>query len=171
MRPRYRALLESRWVVAIPLTALATAMLAGTSVIQAVGHKSVLLGLYHLAGVTVINVCIAVCIDWCIRFPHGWVGRILNSGPAVAIGVISYSIYLWQQLFIHRGSSAVYSAFPLNILLTAVAAVASYFLVERPSLRLRSLMERGEGGKRRLPASSTLERAARPAAPQSAEAE
>ena len=49
-----------------------------------------------------INLCICLTIDWCLRFPHGWVGRILNSRPFVFVGVLSYSLYLWQQPFLRR---------------------------------------------------------------------
>jgi peptidoglycan/LPS O-acetylase OafA/YrhL len=38
---------------------------------------------------------------------------------------------LWH-LFLNRGSSAAACAFPLNLLLVALAALASYGLVEQP---------------------------------------
>jgi peptidoglycan/LPS O-acetylase OafA/YrhL len=46
--------------------------------------------------------------------------------------VISYSLYLWQQMF--TGSKA---HFPLNLLAILACAELSYWLVERPSFRAR----------------------------------
>jgi len=61
----------------------------------------------------------------------------LNSRVLVYIGVLSYSIYLWQQPFIDRASSAWVHRFPQNIILSFCAALASYYLIEKPFLSLR----------------------------------
>jgi peptidoglycan/LPS O-acetylase OafA/YrhL len=59
--------------------------------------------------------------------------RLLNLGPVVWLGKISYSLYLWQQLF-----AANPHARPWYFLLFAVGlACLSYYLVEQPMLRLR----------------------------------
>lgn len=57
-------------------------------------------------------------------------------------GLRAISIALWQQPFLNRASDAAVAAFPLNIILTVALALASYYLVEQPSLRLRKLLER-----------------------------
>jgi peptidoglycan/LPS O-acetylase OafA/YrhL len=64
---------------------------------------------------------------------------ILNSAPFVWVGSISYSLYLWQQPFLNRWSSAPWAAFPLNLALAVLFAAASYYLVEEPFLKLREL--------------------------------
>jgi peptidoglycan/LPS O-acetylase OafA/YrhL len=61
----------------------------------------------------------------------------LNSAPVVWLGAISYSLYLWQQPFLNRWSSAPWTAFPLNVVLPVLFAAASYYLVEQPFLNLR----------------------------------
>jgi peptidoglycan/LPS O-acetylase OafA/YrhL len=61
----------------------------------------------------------------------------LNWRPIVFIGVLSYSLYVWQQLFLNRGSGAWINAFPQNLCLTVVTALASYYLLEKPFLKLR----------------------------------
>jgi len=76
-----------------------------------------------------------------VTYPTGRVGRILNSRPLVFVGVISYSIYLWQQLFLNRYVVAAPTSFPLNLTLVVLAALASYYVVERPTLRLRQRIE------------------------------
>ena len=98
--------------------------------------------------VTVINICLALCIDWCVTFHDGRIGRVLNAAPLVFVGWISYSLYLWQQPFLNRDSSAPTAQFPLNIILTFALALASYYVIERPSLQLRKRLE----GRRRRPA-------------------
>ena len=88
-----------------------------------------------------MNVCAALCIDWAVRHHDGLVGRCLNAKPLIRLGAMSYSLYLWQQLFLNRGSELWLAAFPQNILLALAAAAASYCLVERPALQLRQWLE------------------------------
>jgi peptidoglycan/LPS O-acetylase OafA/YrhL len=58
--------------------------------------------------------------------------KILNSKPFVAIGVLSYSLYLWQQPFAGILVPARY-----GIPLLALVATMSYRFVERPFLTLK----------------------------------
>lgn len=94
-----------------------------------------------LAGITLANVCIALTIDWCVTFSDGRVGRLLNAAPLVFVGWISYSLYLWQQPFLNRSSSADVASFPLNLALAVACALVSYSLVERPALGVRRWLE------------------------------
>lgn len=94
------------------------------------------------AGMTVTHVAIALCLDWCVTFHEGRVGRILNAAPLVFVGWLSYSLYLWQQPFLNRASDAAFAAFPLNIAIVALLALISYYAIERPSLALRRRLER-----------------------------
>jgi peptidoglycan/LPS O-acetylase OafA/YrhL len=87
---------------------------------------------------TIINCAIALGIDRCVRFPEHRFGKFLNWRPIMFIGTLSYSLYLWQQPFINRGSSATVSMFPINLVAAAGCALLSYYLVERPMLRLRA---------------------------------
>ena len=91
--------------------------------------------------VTLINLCIALSIDWAVTKPESIVGKLLNSRSLSYIGVLSYSIYLWQQPFLNRNSNFYVTSFPLNILCVAAAALLSYYLIEKPSLRWREKME------------------------------
>jgi peptidoglycan/LPS O-acetylase OafA/YrhL len=59
--------------------------------------------------------------------------RFLNAKPVVWLGKISYSLYLWQQLFVYGEHPK-----PWYFVVFAVAlAGASYYLVEQPMLRMR----------------------------------
>jgi peptidoglycan/LPS O-acetylase OafA/YrhL len=54
------------------------------------------------------------------------------------LGVISYSLYLWQEMFTGDNNARF---FPWKLLAILACAELSYWLVERPSLRLRSRLE------------------------------
>ena len=73
----------------------------------------------------------------------GWY-RGLNWRWVRHIGVLSYSIYIWQQLFcgpdesIFGVTNAWWLRFPMWILTALLAAHASYYLLEKPLLKLRA---------------------------------
>jgi peptidoglycan/LPS O-acetylase OafA/YrhL len=131
----YRALLESRLFILVPLTVLAANCFGD--------HPRINLFIAY----SVMNVGIALCVHWSLLHPTGRVGRALNYRPVVFIGVLSYSIYLWQQLFLNRYNPAL-PGFPLNLIPVAGAALLSYYLIERPALRSRSRVERALFGTR-----------------------
>jgi peptidoglycan/LPS O-acetylase OafA/YrhL len=60
--------------------------------------------------------------------------RLLNAGPLAWSGLLSYSLYLWQQPLLVMGGPLDYVSVRLPILFAA--AWISYRLVEQPALRL-----------------------------------
>jgi peptidoglycan/LPS O-acetylase OafA/YrhL len=94
-----------------------------------------------LLGQTLTNLGIAVAIEKLVRFPATPFGRLLNARPIVFVGALSYSLYLWQQPFLNRHAPLWLTAFPVNLALVAAAALVSYYLIERPALRLRARIE------------------------------
>ena len=125
----YSRLIASRCFFLVPLAALAANYIPSTKVTW-------------LAGETIMNVAIAISVDWAMRNADGLTGRFLNQPTISFIGVLSYSLYLWQQLFLDRTSDRLYCAFPLNIILAFTMALVSYLLIEAPFLRLRKAIER-----------------------------
>ena len=93
--------------------------------------------IYMAMGESIMNVSIAICIDRCMTFAPGRIGRILEWRPLAFIGVLSYSLYIWQQLFLNRSSAALVCTFPLNLILVGLSALGSYYLVEQPFLKLK----------------------------------
>jgi peptidoglycan/LPS O-acetylase OafA/YrhL len=89
---------------------------------------------------------IALCIFAAIE-RRDW---ILNNRFTAIGGALSYSLYLWQQPFLNRNSAHWWTAFPVNIGLALLCAVASYGLVEKPFLRL------SHKPKARVPALATF---------------
>jgi peptidoglycan/LPS O-acetylase OafA/YrhL len=65
------------------------------------------------------------------------------SAPLQYLGKISYSLYLWQQIFLvtKYPDWGILRAFPANVLLTFACAMASYHFVESPILRLKRRFE------------------------------
>jgi peptidoglycan/LPS O-acetylase OafA/YrhL len=82
---------------------------------------------------TVRAAAVAYLIASLILVQNGWSFRCLNSKPFVAVGVMSYSLYVWQQPFLGAHISWPWT---VNLLITFVVATASYHLVERPLRRL-----------------------------------
>ena len=73
--------------------------------------------------------------------------RILETSPLRWIGKISYSLYIWQQLFLGtiRGPLPLgrLQEFPLNIVAVFVCAAASYYLLERPLVAIGHSLSSG----------------------------
>ncbi len=88
-------------------------------------------------GYSLQNIVIAVLIAHVVLFGKTMLGRFLNNRVVVHIGVISYSLYLWQQLFLTPRNTTFTGIFPFNILFAFLAAELSYYLLERPFLRWR----------------------------------
>jgi peptidoglycan/LPS O-acetylase OafA/YrhL len=86
---------------------------------------------------TLANVCIALVMMASIFGLKGTWFKFLNSAIMNQIGILSYSIYLWQQMFLIKTGFFI-NKFPLNLLFIAIAALASYYLIEKPFLRLKS---------------------------------
>jgi peptidoglycan/LPS O-acetylase OafA/YrhL len=68
-------------------------------------------------------------------------GRILESQVFRWVGRISYSLYLWQQLFLVWNESRIpqlnsIQSLPLNLLLVFACAAISMYLIEKPFINL-----------------------------------
>jgi peptidoglycan/LPS O-acetylase OafA/YrhL len=113
-------------------------ILAGRS-LAVVASLCVYLAMFH-ARITIFDplICgLGVCAT--MVEPNALVGRLLECSLFRWIGRLSYSLYIWQQLFL--GFGVVYrpfgslSRFPLNIAATVAVACLSYYLLERPMMR------------------------------------
>ena len=75
--------------------------------------------------------------------PVTMVSPLLGAAPLEWIGRLSYSLYLWQQLFCWGpwpGSLAA-GQWPFLVAASFLAAAASYYGVEQPALALRARLE------------------------------
>jgi peptidoglycan/LPS O-acetylase OafA/YrhL len=71
--------------------------------------------------------------------PASWLGRLFESRAVAWFGRLSYSVYLWQMLFLPAYgipvSLGAVQRFPLNLGFVLLASCGSYYLVERPLRR------------------------------------
>ena len=86
-----------------------------------------------------IDTCVSAAIigavvTWLAKSPADGAAVWLSKPGPVAVGAISYSLYLWQQLFL--GPHLRWWSLPAVLLV----ACASYFAIERPVVRLRSAL-------------------------------
>jgi peptidoglycan/LPS O-acetylase OafA/YrhL len=99
--------------------------------------------LWTLVGVGFSNVAFALAVDRAVTTQADPFGRLLTTRVLERVGVLSYSLYLWQQIFLRQsaidgpGAWATLCAFPLNVLIAFGLAHVSYELVERRVLRMR----------------------------------
>ena len=94
-------------------------------------------GLYYVLGQSYTNIAAAALIWRCVNVNHGLGYRLLNLGPMTWLGTLSYSLYLWQEPFLNSWSRDWFTTWPVNLLLAFACAIFSYYLVEKPFLKLK----------------------------------
>ncbi len=89
------------------------------------------------------SVFIATFIYYAINCsPRNALYKFLNFSIICHIGILSYSIYLWQQLFFAKAINyntvhPYWIVFPANVIFIGIAALISYYMIERPFLKLK----------------------------------
>jgi peptidoglycan/LPS O-acetylase OafA/YrhL len=87
---------------------------------------------------------------------RGVIRRVLRWRPIVFLGLTSYGVYLWHELWIdkylqwsdtHLFNPPVWQTLAVVVALSVVAATISYYVVERPALRFK----RGGGARGPVP--------------------
>jgi peptidoglycan/LPS O-acetylase OafA/YrhL len=72
--------------------------------------------------------------------PGGLMGRVLELATLRWIGRLSYSLYVWQQIFLGFGvvfrPFGILSIFPVNLCVLFAVACLSYYGMEKPLMRL-----------------------------------
>jgi peptidoglycan/LPS O-acetylase OafA/YrhL len=131
MNKYYQKLQSSRIMILLPFSILLISLLAITRFSLWV----------QFVGLTLVNVGVALCIDWSIKNLKTRVGRVLNSKIFIYLGGMSYSIYLWQQLFLGPEKYMPFSNPIIGLMMVMIASAGSYFLIERPALWIRRRIE------------------------------
>lgn len=104
-------------------------------------------GAYNIViGISLNNLCIVVLLFWCIYIPSK-ISWVLNSKIFVQIGILSYSLYIWQQLFLTNRNDFWVNTFPQNIIIVFIVGFLSYYVVEKPILNLKKRFKKIELGK------------------------
>ncbi|WP_179415548.1 acyltransferase family protein [Mucilaginibacter sp. E4BP6] len=91
------------------------------------------------------SIVFSVCISFVILnnlYQVNFLGKLLNNKIIVKIGLLSYSIYIWQQLFLKNqpwAHSFKYSnSIILNLIGLSIVAYLSYYLFEKYFLKLKN---------------------------------
>jgi peptidoglycan/LPS O-acetylase OafA/YrhL len=83
--------------------------------------------------------CSLILITALVCVPNGLVSRLFQVHPLPAIGLISYSLYLWHVPLRDLAPHVPYGPYQVRIvlavLMTFAVAIASAVLVEEPILR------------------------------------
>jgi peptidoglycan/LPS O-acetylase OafA/YrhL len=133
-----------------------TALVAGRAPLRLVRVAGAAGGIVLLARVFDVRVpwlAQTILLPWLllgtVLHADGWAGRALEWRPLAWLGRMSYSLYLWQQLFFIGPSPTGLAAmgplqlWPWNVLGLLVCATASHYLLERPLTRFgRALADR-----------------------------
>ena len=87
---------------------------------------------FHWLPPLIESVAIAILLGGAVLKPERFYSKAFSVKPLAWLGMISYSLYVWQEFFI-LPSGATANAF-LNLSLI-IFATASYYLIERPSIQ------------------------------------
>ncbi|MCG2673210.1 acyltransferase family protein [Bradyrhizobium sp. GCM10023182] len=105
---------------------------------------------WHLVSYQVFVICMPVLICQTSR-GVSFVASALECGLIRWLGAISYSLYLWQQIFLTHNQDWTLRVFPLNIVSAFVCALLSYYFIERPFIRFgRDLLSRAVSKDKQL---------------------
>jgi peptidoglycan/LPS O-acetylase OafA/YrhL len=93
-----------------------------------------------LLGMANILLVFPLLIAATVLHPHALLSRFLEFAPIRFIGRVSYSLYLWQQLFLNVYTAPAAGSFRSHNLLSWAAAFAcaiiSFYLIETPFVRI-----------------------------------
>jgi peptidoglycan/LPS O-acetylase OafA/YrhL len=90
---------------------------------------------------TVVAITLPILISYTVLNPELWVSRLLDAPLLAWIGRLSYSLHIWQMLFLvpFDRPLSIAQTFPVNLICAFLCAVISYYFIERPSIRIGHL--------------------------------
>jgi peptidoglycan/LPS O-acetylase OafA/YrhL len=90
---------------------------------------------FHLLQPLWESVCIAVLLASTMLHPNHAVSRVISLKPLAWLGMISYSLYLWQEPFMAVQRNPLLLAAGVGLVLP-LFALGSYFFIERPTTQI-----------------------------------
>ena len=128
------------WLRLAAAVALAIVLYAGVAMKISLWHSKS----FYSWGSVAIAWLTALMIFDATRNPRSWLRPIFCWAPLVQFGVISYGVYLWHSLagdLLRWAQPSVLMAQMGMLLLGTAAALLSFYIVERPFLRLKKHFE------------------------------
>lgn len=96
-----------------------------------------------------VDAAALVVLIWAMAStPASLPGRILELRPLVFVGVLSYSLYLWQELLLDPHNHFGALGWSSRTILAILTVLASYYLIERPFLGLKGRLRAPAGRNR-----------------------
>jgi peptidoglycan/LPS O-acetylase OafA/YrhL len=97
---------------------------------------------HFFLGRTLQSAGFAILLVQSILAPRWGLYRLLNACAVCKLGVLSYSLYIWQQIFCTKTEvfglgNVWWMSHPFWPIPAAATAVISYYCLERPLLQLR----------------------------------
>jgi peptidoglycan/LPS O-acetylase OafA/YrhL len=110
---------------------------------------------------TVVAFVLPILIAQTVLHAESLFGRLLELSFLRWIGRLSYSLYIWQMLFLPDGPRPLgrLQSFPLALICPLLCAVVSYYWVEKPMIRLGHKLASSPGEQQSRRRASTLETA------------
>jgi peptidoglycan/LPS O-acetylase OafA/YrhL len=90
-----------------------------------------------LGATLVIGAIALIVANVVLQERRTWYHQLLESGVLVFLGRTSYSIYLWQQIFLTPLNTTFFGKWPINLAAALVTGWLSYRCVELPFIRLK----------------------------------
>lgn len=106
--------------------------------------------LYLTWGASAFAVAAAVVVASIVAAPGGWLPRVLGTRPLMAVGRVSYGLYLWHYpVIVVVQDRLAGSGSPVRWLVATVVSalltVASWLAVEKPCLRYKDRFRPADG--------------------------
>jgi peptidoglycan/LPS O-acetylase OafA/YrhL len=127
-RPAIRDLLQ-RHTIAIIGASLIWITILGPVAVHEIRGFSIVAG-FSLDAIAAAG--LVACLD---VSPPAVASRVFGTGIMPALGLVSYSLYLWQQIFLHPDGWIAEGNVGSPVLAAVCVAVFSYRFIERPFLR------------------------------------
>lgn len=86
-------------------------------------------------GYSVQSLCLVTLTALAVYHYQGKIGKALNLRLFVGLGLMSYSLYLWQQMFVLTPWGWL-EHWPVALAVTFVVGIASYHVLEKPFMKM-----------------------------------
>jgi peptidoglycan/LPS O-acetylase OafA/YrhL len=90
-----------------------------------------------LLGTTLLVIAITLIVANILLQENTWYHWLLERRALVFLGRISYSVYLWQQVFLTTLNTTFLGKWPVNLAVALLTGWLSYRFVELPFIRLK----------------------------------
>jgi peptidoglycan/LPS O-acetylase OafA/YrhL len=106
---------------------------------------------------TATYVLVTLMLGSSLVVEEGLIHKLLNTRILVWVGTVSYSIYIWQELFMVRMSKNQFplgrlSQLPLNLVAVFAVSALSFYFIERPCISLGKRVVQNWRGRTAPPA-------------------